>query len=806
MKRFTTKLLLLMLLLLLLLCLTAFPAVTASAADFDSYDYYIKDFKVDVVANSDRSYEVTEVITAVFNIESRGIFRDIDTVSDLESYSVENIHVHGEPFTVTNYSDYINVRIGDPDIYLTGEKTYTITYTRVHYADGEPDYDYFYMDLIGDRWDTPILNFTATVVLPDAAQVNKTTLTSGPLGSVDNDYAVLSKPEGNMIRVSMKRPLEPYMAVTLNVQMLPGAFADAVVYVPPLVIHSVEVTAELDAYGVMTLTEVYDATVQESARLPRATYGMTDYAWFGPDGAEYPFSVLSSEFFGKYSGERIRFYFTGKVKHPISQLQSSYYFEIDLPGSDDGIYVESYFVSVNSPFEISSVEFYDRFNRREPGGYVSSLSNDGKSLRVEAEADPSAYYASVGFRSSGFRRASHSADYIVPIAAAVVALAIFYFAFIKDPERKLAKVVLAYPPDNMNPAELGYVIDGSVSNRDVTSLIYYWASHGHLSIEIPDRNSDFILHKNNTLDDGHRPYEKGMFEALWVFGDGANVAGMQLEDRFYTILNRIPKEVVKFFSAERSLDRAKRAASFVAFLMILGVVALYYALSRIWHFDTDAIETGLFLSLFLCIGFFPAVLSCHKQRFKRTKFRSVILALSIVLYAIFAFLFFNAAAGRPLALVSTAITIVSLAVAFFSTPYLRRKSDYGLDLIERSVGFKSFLETAEKRTLEELLESRPEYFYDILPYAQTLGVSKIWDRNFEGLSRQPPDWCYGYGVEDMMYYYGIDAFSRSLSHRMSSHPSSHGSGGSDGGSSSGGGSYSSGGSSGGGGGGGGGRW
>ena len=183
---------------LTILLLLAVLTPTVYAGEYDAYDYYIKDFRVDVIANSDRSYDVTEIITVWFNIESRGIFRDIQTTSSVERYRVENINVAGDPYTVTERSDYINVRIGDPDVYITGEKTYTITYTRLHYDDGEPDYDYFYMDLIGDKWDVPVANFSASVYLPEDAEINTYTITSGPTGSRGNDYALGSE-SGNEI-------------------------------------------------------------------------------------------------------------------------------------------------------------------------------------------------------------------------------------------------------------------------------------------------------------------------------------------------------------------------------------------------------------------------------------------------------------------------------------------------------------------------------------------------------------------------------------------------------------------------------
>ena len=51
-----------------------------------------------------------------------------------------------------------------------------------------------------------------------------------------------------------------------------------------------------------------------------------------------------------------------------------------------------------------------------------------------------------------------------------------------------------YPPDGMNSAELAYAYKNSCTPKDITSLIYLWASEGHLEIHF-DENNEFKLIK-----------------------------------------------------------------------------------------------------------------------------------------------------------------------------------------------------------------------------------------------------------------------------------------------------------------------
>ena len=63
---------------------------------------------------------------------------------------------------------------------------------------------------------------------------------------------------------------------------------------------------------------------------------------------------------------------------------------------------------------------------------------------------------------------------------------------------KLNPIVEFYSPDNINPAELGYIYDGVVNDRDIVTLIFYWANKGHIAIDNSNEN-DIVLTKLKDL-------------------------------------------------------------------------------------------------------------------------------------------------------------------------------------------------------------------------------------------------------------------------------------------------------------------
>ncbi len=50
-------------------------------------------------------------------------------------------------------------------------------------------------------------------------------------------------------------------------------------------------------------------------------------------------------------------------------------------------------------------------------------------------------------------------------------------------EARLVKTVEFYPPEGMTPAEMGYLIDGSIEDKDILSMIVYYANKGYMNIE-----------------------------------------------------------------------------------------------------------------------------------------------------------------------------------------------------------------------------------------------------------------------------------------------------------------------------------
>ncbi|HLC49046.1 MAG TPA: DUF2207 domain-containing protein [Candidatus Andersenbacteria bacterium] len=136
----------------------------------------ISRFASDFSVKSDGSLAVVETIQYDFGGNSKhGIFRTIPLGfkakgepyhTTIKVQSVTDELKNPYPFTITS-KDPLNIKIGDPDIVITGLHTYVISYT-VYSSIGFFDaYDELYWNVTGNAWEVPIETVQATVRLPE---------------------------------------------------------------------------------------------------------------------------------------------------------------------------------------------------------------------------------------------------------------------------------------------------------------------------------------------------------------------------------------------------------------------------------------------------------------------------------------------------------------------------------------------------------------------------------------------------------------------------------------------------------------
>ena len=767
--------------------------------------YYIRDYHVEVVAGADRSYDVVETIDVWFEEPSFGIVRNIPIPSWLERFNIIGFRAVGEPYTLER-EGYMH--IGDAGTEITGLKTYTIEYTLAYYADDDPDADHFFMNIIGTEWPVRIENFSARVTLPESAEVIEYTVTSEAHGKQGDELADVSV-SGNIITVESLQELPPWSGITLNARLPEGTFYAAETWTAPLEVKRLDIDVNIDEYGVMSIEESYTAKVNSALVFERA---ITDFKGIGDqvktdkevdyyvsDGqggmtrqeapfTVTPYKVLSIDILdpggrmitgtsaldlSDYAGRTVDFSISYTLENRLRENMGEVGFYLQLmKGFYTDMRMDELNITVEAPFDIHRIYGGGGGTQRP---ILGEPAIDGSRLAAQSiepfESQDVSYV--VEFKGAGFIRKASTIDFIFPSVLLAAMFCVLFFAFLHRKEKPPVPVIEFYPPEGMNPAEVGYVIDERISGRDVTSLLYYWASQGHLKIETIN-NKRYVLHYLSELDEEHAGYERYMFSALWKIGAKRHsVSSEELKDKFHSVVKSTSVQLKKSFSGTRGLYRKRRSPlvatssllmcmGFVAFIImgqfvdyvagVLPVRPLFMLSGKFGEYEDDFYVMFIFVLFSALLSLFLATNFYRSDRVIKSAAGSIRRILCLVL-AISGTIMFTLVCGdgKMLLTISALISAASLYAIVNALPFIARLSDYGIHARGLCLGFKMFLVAAEKQRFEMLLSENPDYYYDILPYAQVLGVSKIWQGKFDRLLINPSSWFFGEGVSTATY-------------------------------------------------------
>ena len=400
-----------------------------------------------------------------------------------------------------------------------------------------------------------------------------------------------------------------------------------------------------------------------------------------------------------------------------------------------------------------------------------------------------------------------------------VGAAIMWFLFGRD--KHMVKTLEFYPPDDLTPGEIGYLVDGSADKQDVISTIVYLADKGYIEIEEVNRKKfkfTALRRPGAEVPQYVRMIYDGIFPGKSTTRSTDQIGSSSTFGRKY---EDAKEQLAEMFSGTSAIVRPDSKMA----RWVCAVASIVPAYEFVTWADANGDDLGMFVLMWSAFHILVSVgllWSVYDNIRSTSKVKTVLKSLGAIWF------FTMGAALLPAlsdaitilpeskALALEAYVIVGTLISMFFSVIAIAKTDTYTDLLGRVLGFRDFIKTAELDKLNELVEEDPQYFYHIMPYAYVFGLSKKWIKNFEDLPVTAPNWYRGTRSYDSFDYYMMGRMmsdcNASVGHSIVI-PSSGGggggfsSGGGGGGSWSGGGGFSGGGFSGGGaGGGGGGGW
>lgn len=367
----------------------------------------------------------------------------------------------------------------------------------------------------------------------------------------------------------------------------------------------------------------------------------------------------------------------------------------------------------------------------------------------------------------GAKKANSIPAYIAWIATLLIGIKGLLMAS-KTHREKLIETVEFYPPDDITSAEAGKILNGSVNDRIMLSMIPYWAGKGYLTIEerreMDERHKDLditfmILHKEKDLDWSANEYEKILFSGL--FGKEDEVySNRDLGGEFVQSIDNAKRSLNSLFNGDRALTIGVGQAVQLLLITLLafGLLITLSSAVTLFHNGIFALYACFFLLIIGGLSIYRGVHGLSTGIFAVVTAILLVLAFGIMLSCV------GEDCAMPAFLMWAAFLLASCVCILCGRmiqPTEYKKSIYG-----RVAGFRNFIETAERDRIDMMVSENPEYYYDILPYAMAFGLTTVWAHHFAHLRMEPPYWYYGYyGTWD---YRSLDKiYDQSIIHTVS---------------------------------------
>lgn len=476
-------------------------------------------------------------------------------------------------------------------------------------------------------------------------------------------------------------------------------------------------------------------------------------------------------------------------KDPVKDYDEFYY---NIIGNEWDTIIKNVTFSINMPKEFDSSKLgfssgikgsidnenvmFNVSGNTITGSYNNTLS-PGEALTVRLKL-PEGYFSKA---VSNYTLQDYLI-YIVPILGAIISL-ILWFIYGKD--KKVVETVEFYPPEGFNSLEIAFLYKGKASNTDVTSLLIYLANKGYIQIAETGEKSLFSksqTHKIVKLKeyDGNNLNERLFLEGL--FKSSNEVFLSNLYNNFYLTVYQILKNInnkensQKIFES-KSLNKKK--------YIIIMMLASYILITSVPILNYSNVSALIFALLFPGIAIAVILFTLFGNSSSTPKYFAIIWGLLFggipwVLMVL------PAVSQDNIYIIGYLIGMICLIIMAVCLKHIPKRTPYGLEILGKIKGFKTYLETVEKNKLEAMVMQNPNYFYDILPYTYVLNISDKWIQKFEMITMQAPNWYYGSSSFSVVTF-GV-AMNSAMSSANQAMTSSSSSGGSSGGGSSGGGS------------------
>ncbi len=402
-------------------------------------------------------------------------------------------------------------------------------------------------------------------------------------------------------------------------------------------------------------------------------------------------------------------------------------------------------------------------------GLPFTLSDDGLTVSGRYSSLPEGYGVTLriemddGYFDTAARRFDAAgAGFIISLGISFIMVAVSAAAWwFRGRDRKIIAPVRFSPPEDLSPMDAGYILRGTLAPEAISAMVFSWADRKLVSIE-ENGKGDFSVTRLSSLPDGVPEPEEELFRAFFASSDTVSIEELRMSG-FPERIRGVQRAEAARFSGSMALSTA---SSERLRRIIMGMIAA----GTVLHAFSATLAFPGFLSIFVLVpslmgyGAFSAAARTAERSMHSRSFRLSGLGGTVFLLIFLTFFITTALIQSGMdPLLSAADTIVflaALAISLLAAAAISRRTGYAEEKLSQIMGYREFIDKAEKDRLERLSGEDPEFFYHVLPYAMAFGLERRWTEAFSGIAVSPASWYHGSRALDA---YVISSFSRHLS-------------------------------------------
>lgn len=295
------------------------------------------------------------------------------------------------------------------------------------------------------------------------------------------------------------------------------------------------------------------------------------------------------------------------------------------------------------------------------------------------------------------------------VASALLAIGYYFLALRPRLPRRITR---ATAPDGITAGDIALWMTGS--GTDLTLLVVSWAQLGYLRIQVDD-SGRVLLHKRMEMGNERSAFENRCYRNL--FGRRRIVDGTGYH---YAELCR---------SVAKKSPRAKEV-----YLPNSGNPGIFRALCALSGLLSGITLAGAFAPHSVPLRVLLAVLTTVMTLLLQSGIRGILLRQRIHLWVAVGcaclWVILGIWSGEWL---TSVLMVVFQFVAGLAAAFGGQRTDLGQQTLTQIMGLRRHMFTASKPALQQLLKVNPNYFYELAPYALSLGLDRVFARRFARL-------------------------------------------------------------------------